>query len=141
MASYGDYMNKAVLSYQPGSIMKIVTVAAALETGLLTPETIYHCTGSVSVGSATKYCSGKTAHGDITFAEAFAHSCNCCFYETAKKTLRSECGRQYTSKAMDLAVQWGFNIYGEDMEKEFLLVYDGHYSFVPTVLYNDLNHF
>jgi cell division protein FtsI/penicillin-binding protein 2 len=141
MASYGDYMNKAVLSYQPGSVMKIVTAAAALETGLVTPETIYHCTGSVTVGGATKYCSGKTAHGAITFAQAFAHSCNCCFYETAKYLCVQNADGTYTSKAMELAVQWGFNIYGEDMEKEFLLDYDGHYSFVATVLFNDTNIF
>ena len=34
MASYGDYMNKTLLSYQPGSVMKIITAAAALENGI-----------------------------------------------------------------------------------------------------------
>lgn len=144
MASYGDYMNKAVLSYQPGSIMKIVTAAAALESGLVTPDTIYNCTGSVTVGNTTKYCSGKTAHGAITFAEAFAHSCNCCFYETAKQLCELQSDGTYTSKAMELAVKWGFNVYEEDEEvmgKEFILDYDGHYSFVPVTLYNEMNIF
>ncbi len=142
MASWGDYMNKSVLSYQPGSVMKIITAAAALETGLMTPESIYHCTGSVQVGSTTKYCSGKNPHGDITFAEAFAHSCNCCFYETAKKLCTAQPDGTYASKAMALAIQWGFNIYRDkEMKKEFLLDYDGYYSFVPSVLYNDLNIF
>lgn len=70
------YKNQAVgFIYEPGSTFKALTGAAALEEGLVTPDTIVHCTGSIRVGDAVINCA-TGPHGDLTVSDAIAHSCN-----------------------------------------------------------------
>jgi len=74
----GVYINRALSAvYTPGSVFKIVTLAAALENiGDLTQRRFY-CSGSDTVGGETVRCSGS--HGEQTIEEAFANSCNVAF--------------------------------------------------------------
>ena len=59
---------------EPGSTYKPFTVAAGLESGILTGNESYYCTGSLPVGSWNIGCSH--VHGSISLEEAVAQSCN-----------------------------------------------------------------
>ena len=74
----GAYVNRFTQSvYIPGSIFKIVTLAAALESGGDFQQQTFTCTGSYSVGSDEITCERK--HGTQNLQEAFRNSCNCAF--------------------------------------------------------------
>lgn len=68
--------------YQPGSIFKVVVAVAALEEGLVTPDSTFVC-----LGENANYvrCWHKPGHGPISFAQAFADSCNPTFAELGLK--------------------------------------------------------
>ncbi len=70
------YKNQAVsFIYEPGSTFKALTGAAALEEGVVTPDTIVYCDGSIQIGDAVINCA-TGPHGSITVSDAIAHSCN-----------------------------------------------------------------
>ncbi len=141
MASYGGYLNKTVLSYQPGSVMKIVTAAAALDEGLVSADSLYECSGTVKVDDSERHCASDAVHGTVSVKQAFALSCNCCFYELAKNLIYKDADGSMRSKALDLAEKWGFAEYGDEPEDGFVLNYGGHYSFVESDLYNEMDIF
>lgn len=79
----GVYMNRFLQSsYAPGSIFKIVTLAAALECVPDIEEQIFECTGLVEYGIDKVTC--ESAHGTMTLGEAFSRSCNCSFAKIAQ---------------------------------------------------------
>ncbi|MBO8159316.1 stage V sporulation protein D [Thermosyntropha sp.] len=67
--------------YEPGSTMKIITAAMALEEKIVTPGKKFFCPGYVKVGKETIGCSNHKAHGSQTFSEVVANSCNVGFVE------------------------------------------------------------
>ena len=74
----GLYVNRFIQSvYVPGSIFKIVTLAAALETIPDIEDQKFTCTGSFSIGTEAITCEHK--HGKQDLKEAFRNSCNCAF--------------------------------------------------------------
>jgi len=78
----GAYVNRFTSSaYTPGSIFKIVTAAAALESipGII--DQTFTCNGITEYGIDAVTCLQK--HGKISFRDAFAQSCNCAFAEIA----------------------------------------------------------
>lgn len=79
----GVYLNRFIQSsYIPGSIFKIVTLAAALETIDDIEDRTFTCYGSHSYGEDEVTCEG--AHYDQTVKEAFANSCNISFGQIAE---------------------------------------------------------
>ena len=73
--------NRAVTdAYEPGSTFKILTAAAALDAGLVTPSEGFYCSGSVTVEGGKIRCWGRP-HGAETFAQALQNSCNPVFVE------------------------------------------------------------
>ena len=88
----GVYMNRFVQSrYIPGSIFKIVTLAAALETNPGIEELEFSCSGSYEIGGGDITCTGK--HGKQTLKEAFRNSCNCAFAQVAEHVGREKLAR------------------------------------------------
>ena len=74
----GVYMNRFTQSkYIPGSIFKIVTLAAALETIPNIQEQRFTCTGTYIIQNGDITC--ERAHGNLSLKDAFSNSCNCAF--------------------------------------------------------------
>ncbi|MEJ2747485.1 MAG: penicillin-binding transpeptidase domain-containing protein [Anaerolineae bacterium] len=70
-------------AYPAGSTFKIITMAAALNSGLYTPETRYTSTGTWNrLGdNFIKYDWREGGHGTVSLATALTVSCNSCFYD------------------------------------------------------------
>ena len=78
----GMYLNRFVQSvYTPGSIFKIVTLAAALEEHPEIRNQTFVCTGSFPIGNDEIFCEG--AHWEQSLKDAFRNSCNCAFAQIA----------------------------------------------------------
>ena len=74
----GTYINKCLsASFVPGSVYKLVTLAAAIENIPDLFERTFWCEGSSVVGGAVLNCTGS--HGSQTIEQALANSCNCAF--------------------------------------------------------------
>jgi penicillin-binding protein 2 len=67
--------------YPPGSVFKIVIVAAGLEEKAITPETTFHCPGSLQFGNREYLCWKKEGHGRIGLRQAIVESCDFYFYQ------------------------------------------------------------
>jgi len=64
-------------TYEPGSTFKIVTSAAGLAEGLVTLDSRFSCSGSVTVGGRQIKCwRSPRSHGAQTFMEGVQNSCN-----------------------------------------------------------------
>ena len=62
--------------YEPGSVMKLVTMAAALDSGTVTPATTYNDTGAIAVGGHVSYNWDRGAYGTVDMTSLLAHSLN-----------------------------------------------------------------
>ena len=73
-------LNRAIMGvYPPGSIFKLVTSMAALESKSVTPDTGFVCTGKINIGKDTLNCWNKDGHGYVDMEKAIAWSCNVYF--------------------------------------------------------------
>lgn len=62
--------------YEPGSVMKMITAASALEQGVVTPETVINDSRVLRFGDIDVRNSDRRGMGPITFADVLAHSRN-----------------------------------------------------------------
>lgn len=73
-------------TYEPGSTFKIVTSAAGLQEGVITEESTFTCSGSLTVGGRQIKCwRSPRSHGHETFVEGLQNSCNPVFMITAER--------------------------------------------------------
>ena len=78
----GMYFNRFTEAlYTPGSIFKVVTLAAALETLPEIRQQTFNCTGSYTVDGNQITC--EKSHGTQDLEKAFCNSCNCAFAQIA----------------------------------------------------------
>lgn len=71
------WRNKAVSEvYEPGSVFKVVTASAALDSGSAALDTTHTCVGSEKVLDTTFRCAETAGHGTLNFAAAINYSCN-----------------------------------------------------------------
>jgi penicillin-binding protein 2 len=76
------FIDRAVGSrFPPGSTFKMVTAAAALQKGAVTPNTIFNCPGGLQIGR--RYFKCWQVHGNENLVDAIAHSCDVYFYNAA----------------------------------------------------------
>jgi penicillin-binding protein 2 len=75
------YTNRALAgTYPTGSTFKLITATAALEEGLITPDSPIHDGGSISVGGQTFSNAGGAAYGSLTMQRALQVSSDVFFY-------------------------------------------------------------
>ncbi len=75
-------LNRALLPYNIGSVFKLVTAAAILESDL-NPNEIYPCTGKCNVDNHEFHCFNNKPHDGVDLKRAIALSCNTYFIEKA----------------------------------------------------------
>ena len=81
-AQQAQWRNKAVSDlYEPGSVFKLITAAAALDSGACKPTDYFVCAGKISVAGTRFRCANGHVHGAETFAQGLAVSCNPCFIQ------------------------------------------------------------
>ena len=94
---YGDALSKARLKqwrnrvisdgYEPGSTFKVLTMAAALDTGAIDLDTNFHCSGSEQIPGRSQrlHCWRSAGHGAQKTPQALQNSCNLAFAHIALK--------------------------------------------------------
>ncbi len=72
-----SWKNDAVSkNFEPGSIFKVITSAAALEENKVKDSDTFACGGSYKVGDRIIHCWKRTGHGSQTFPQILQNSCN-----------------------------------------------------------------
>ena len=96
---------------EPGSTFKIVTLAAALEAGVVSLDDTFTCTGSRTIAGERIKCWKTKGHGTQTLAEGVNNSCNCVFMDLA---LRLGVERYYSYlEKFGIGQKSGVDFYGE----------------------------
>jgi penicillin-binding protein 2 len=109
---FAPLSNKAVSGqYPPGSTYKLIVAAAALEEGIITPETRIFCDGSFTLGNRTYRCWKKGGHGWVNLHKAIVESCDVYFY-TVGKMLGADKIAEY-AKRFGLGEVSGIDLPGE----------------------------
>jgi cell division protein FtsI/penicillin-binding protein 2 len=80
------YNDTAIFNaYEPGSVFKPITMAAALDTGKVTPDTIFDDPGEVKIGTFTIRNSDLKAHGRVSMTDVLTESLNTGMVEVSMK--------------------------------------------------------
>lgn len=69
------FVNRAFSAYSVGSIFKLVTAAAALDSGI-SEDYSYVCNGSIDIDGQVFNCHKWGGHGEISMEDAMVYSCN-----------------------------------------------------------------
>jgi len=78
--------NKAIQGQYPlGSTFKPVVAAAALEEGVIEPETLLSCYGEYRLGNRVYRCWKKRGHGQLALHQALVQSCDIYFYQLGQR--------------------------------------------------------
>ena len=113
-AQYKQWRNKCYQdTYEPGSTFKPITLATALEEGVVNMNTTFTCTGSIHVegwGKAIN-CSKRAGHGTQTLKVATGNSCNPAFVTMGLK-IGTEAYYRYL-KSFGLMETTGIDLPGE----------------------------
>ncbi len=120
------YLNRCVQSlYTPGSVFKIITLAALIEDGAIDYENnAYFCNGPVNFGGVLVRCADYAKHGELSAEDALSCSCNVAF-----ATMAYQLG---AGKMMKMAERFRFN---ENFLFQDIIVYNSVY---PEVVQDDL---
>jgi len=95
-------LNRATCGvYPPGSVFKIVTAAAALEAGKLSPDASFSCHGVYH----KIHCWKRGGHGPVSFTDAIAQSCNVAFMQMAEQVGIATLERMAARFALGQAVE------------------------------------
>ena len=82
LAQQTQWRNKAVSDlYEPGSVFKLITCAAALDSGAVQPEDTFVCGPYISVAGTRFHCANRKRHGVQTVTQALMNSCNQSFIQ------------------------------------------------------------
>lgn len=73
----GNFLNPVVQAiYEPGSVMKVITMSAGIDSGKLAPETTFYDSGSLTLNGYTIKNWDEKAHGKVTMTEVIEQSIN-----------------------------------------------------------------
>ena len=108
------YNNPAVFyPYEPGSVFKGITMAAALNEGAVTPETTYIDEGELEINSFTVRNADGKAHGEVTMTTVLTESLNTGAIEAANR-VGKEAFNRYV-EAFGFGKLTGIGISGEQV--------------------------
>lgn len=71
--------------YPPGSVFKPIPALLGLKKNMINEKTEVFCSGSISLADRNYYCWKNGGHGKVNLKKAIKESCDCYFYELAKK--------------------------------------------------------
>lgn len=93
----GVYINRLLsAAYTPGSVFKLVTAAAAIDNIDDINTRVFQCEGEKIINGDKVTC--PSAHGEVNFQQALAHSCNITFAEISLE-LGGKTLQKYAEKA------------------------------------------
>ena len=91
MMREAQWKNKNITElYMPGSVFKLITASAGLDSGVMSAEQTFYCNGSLTVNEGsdlwehTYRCANGEVHGLLDMAGALNHSCNLWFIQAAE---------------------------------------------------------
>lgn len=91
MMREAQWKNKNITElYMPGSVFKLITASAGLESGVMSAEQSFYCNGSLTVNEGselwehTYHCANGEVHYEQDMAGALNHSCNLWFIQAAE---------------------------------------------------------
>jgi penicillin-binding protein 2 len=103
--------NRAVAGgYPTGSTFKLITATAALESGLITPDTPLNDPGELTVGDVTFKNAGEVAHGVISLRTALTVSSDVFFYQLGRDMNREGMPLQHWSRQLGLGSRTGVDL-------------------------------
>jgi penicillin-binding protein 2 len=83
---YHPLQNKGIQGqYPPGSVFKIITAIAGLESRTITPNTPFTCAGAFPYGNRDFRCWKEGGHGSLSLHRAIVESCDIYFYQLGLK--------------------------------------------------------
>lgn len=83
------FLNRCLESYNVGSVFKLVSAAAALQSGI-SEEEEFDCQGVLDVSGTLFHCFDGISHGSVNMQEAVAQSCNVYFIDLMQKVTPKE---------------------------------------------------
>ena len=91
MMREAQWKNKNITElYMPGSVFKLITASAGLESGVMSADQTFYCGGSLTVNEGselwehTYHCANGEVHYEQDMAGALNHSCNLWFIQAAE---------------------------------------------------------
>lgn len=91
MMREAQWKNKNITElYMPGSVFKLITASAGLESGVMSAEQTFYCNGGLTVNEGSELwehtyrCANGGVHGLQDMAGALNHSCNLWFIQAAE---------------------------------------------------------
>ena len=113
-AQLKQWRNRCIADgYEPGSTFKVLTMAAALDSGSITLETDFHCSGSEKIPGRSQllHCWRSTGHGSQKTPQALQNSCNLAFAHIALK-MGGEIFYEYVNR-FGILEKTGIDLIGE----------------------------
>jgi penicillin-binding protein 2 len=103
--------NRAVAAgYPTGSTFKLITATAALESGLITPDTPLNDPGELTVGDITFKNAGGVAHGVLSLRQALTVSSDVFFYQLGRDLNEDGMPLQHWARALGLGHRTGIDL-------------------------------
>lgn len=91
MMREAQWKNKNITElYMPGSVFKLITASAGLDSGVMSAEQSFYCNGSLTVNEGSELwehtyrCANGKVHGLLDMAGALNNSCNLWFIQAAE---------------------------------------------------------
>ena len=76
-AMYQQWRNRGVSDlYDPGSVFKVITMAAGLEENVVEYDETFNCGGSIQIMDRHYWCHNHSGHGTQTLTQGLMNSCN-----------------------------------------------------------------
>jgi penicillin-binding protein 2 len=98
--------------YEPGSVVKLITAAAAIESGCVNANSRFFCPGYIQLGRWRFRCWQRGGHGPLDFVSGVAQSCNVMFIRLGREVGRP--GLERWARAFGLGSRTGIDLPDEN---------------------------